>query len=375
MNSSHTPAAAERAHREAAGRPSWHKSPTTLTRSRVRRPDRERTSRRRRPSSRRCAPSIVPQPAVRALAEEVEVHLAERRQEAVRIAALPRRAVRGDGSAADSGTAASRRGGRRRRSRRPPARMRASPTPCTHDGAVRRVGLAARATTTPGTPFDRGRVRAEHLMRVARAAPRAARARSPRVHRRDRRARRGARRGRARRRRRARSSVGSWRVLARFGVQRLVAAASALVAIAAVRRRSAAASASAASTVTRPRRTTGSSSLRRVHHHRPRSSRSPQRGQREVAPACSPPFSSSSSVSPRHRVAAVVHLVRRRRRRSACRSTCASGSRQSSSVISLPSGRSHVTSFCSEPVDRRAAEEVPAAQHRDAPAGARAACA
>ena len=64
----------------------------------------------------------LPQAAVRALAEQVQVDVAERRQEAIRIVALPGRRRRRSGSAAGSRAAARARAGTRRRAPSPERR-------------------------------------------------------------------------------------------------------------------------------------------------------------------------------------------------------------------------------------------------------------
>ena len=69
------------------------KSPTTLTARARRRPDGERRARRAVERARMRA-ERVPQPLVAALADEVQVELAERRRERVRIAQHERRRVR-----------------------------------------------------------------------------------------------------------------------------------------------------------------------------------------------------------------------------------------------------------------------------------------
>ena len=151
-------AATRRAGASGRARPSQpQKSPTTLTRSRVRRPDRERDAAHavHRP---RVRAEHLPQPAVRPLVEQVQVDVADRRQEAVRIVALPGRAVGEDGSGGGSGSGASP-AARRRRTARP--RRAASSSASARRRRMHSTRTsprdARRGSTTPeSSPADAG---------------------------------------------------------------------------------------------------------------------------------------------------------------------------------------------------------------------------
>ena len=270
---------------------------------------------RRRPSSREMRAEHLPEPAVRPFAEEVQVHLAERRHEPVRIAALPRRAVLGDEPEV---VAERQRRAREERGEQPVAlrsaarsRRRAPPP-----RSRRRAGWSTRTTTPATPPRPCASVRAQHLVRIARAALRAARRRAPAS---------SAGSGSALRRSpsavsprsscaRLGSLIASLMVCAaRFDRERLVTRRRALVAMRRSRARSAAASSVCGSTRHPALAHHRQLVLRRVHHHHP-DLHLAQRGQRESH--------------------------RRRRRRSAAAAACRRDTtrpRSSISSVAMPS--------------------------------------